>query len=129
MAGHLEHRDKLLVIGDSRIGEQQYEFCHTFITRENKIDTEMLPMIERVLADANPGYMVFPSSQSVKMFFEEEQIEELFSPDYLKSVNVITMGDQTERAAKFYGVKPDGKPETPSKQALIDTILKFESKI
>ena len=34
-----------------------------------------------------------------------------------------------ERALKFYGVKPDGKPETPSKQALIDTILKFESKI
>ena len=66
----------------------------------NKIDTEMLPMIKRVLADANPGYMVFPSSQSVKMFFEEEQIEELFSPDYLKSVNVITMGDQTERACK-----------------------------
>jgi uroporphyrinogen III methyltransferase / synthase len=129
VAGHLEHRDKLLVIGDSRIGEQQYEFCHTFITRVNKIDTEMLPMIERVLADANPGYMIFPSSQSVKMFFEEEKIEELFSPDYLKSVNVITMGDQTERALKFYGVKPDGKPETPSKQALIDTILKFESKI
>ena len=85
-------------------------------------------MIKRVLADANPGYMVFPSSQSVKMFFEEEQIEELFSPDYLKSVNVICMGDQTERAAKFYGVKPDGKPETPSKQALIDMILKFELK-
>jgi uroporphyrinogen III methyltransferase / synthase len=125
IAGHLEHRDKRLVIGDSRIGEQQYEFCHTFITRVNKIDTEMLPMIERILADAKPDTVIFPSSQSVKMFFEEDQVAELFPSDYLKSVNVICMGDQTERAAKFYGLNPDGKPESPSKQALIDTILMF----
>jgi uroporphyrinogen-III synthase len=38
-------------------------------------------------------------------------------------VNVICMGDQTERAAKFYGLNPDGKPENPSKEALIDAIL------
>ena len=59
VAGHLEHRDKLLVIGDSRIGEQQYEFCHTFITRENKIDTEMLPMIRTGFSGCKSGLYGF----------------------------------------------------------------------
>lgn len=125
VAGNLEHRDELLVIGDSRIVEQQYELCHTFITRNNKIDTTMLPLIRRMMDDANPDTIVFPSSQSVRMFFEEEQVAKLFPSDYLQQVKIICMGDQTERAAEFYGVKPDGKAETPTKQALIDAILSF----
>ena len=125
IAGHLEHRDKLLVIGDSRINEQQYEFCHTFITCVNKIDETLMPTIKRILDDAKPDTVVFPSSQSVKMFFEEEQVSGLFPSNYLNQVKVICMGDQTERAAHFYGLKPDGKAENPSKQALIDEVLKF----
>ncbi|WP_338471766.1 uroporphyrinogen-III C-methyltransferase [Niallia sp. XMNu-256] len=123
IAGHLQHRDKLLVIGDSRIGEQQYEFCHTFITRKNIIDTALLPMIKRMMDDATPDTLVFPSSQSVKMFFEEDDVAELFPAQNLQQVNVICMGEQTARAAEFYGVKPDGIAKAPTKDALIETIL------
>ncbi|WP_428910966.1 uroporphyrinogen-III C-methyltransferase [Niallia sp. Krafla_26] len=126
IADHLEHRDKLLVIGDSRIGEQQYEFCHTFITCDYKIDTTLTPTIKRILDDAKPDTIVFPSSQSVKMFFEEEQVTELFPSDYLAGINVICMGEQTERAVQFYGTKPDGTAANPSKQALIDAILNVQ---
>ncbi len=122
VAEHPEHRDKLLVIGDSRIGEQQYEFCHTFITRKNKIDTAMQPMIKRMLDDAKPDTLVFPSSQSVKMFFEEEDVTELFSARELPKVQIICMGEQTARAAQFYGLKTDGIAKAPTKEALIDVI-------
>jgi uroporphyrinogen III methyltransferase/synthase len=123
IAGKLEHRDKLLVIGDSRIGEQHYEYCHTFITRKIKIDTAMVPIIKRMLDEANPDTIVFPSSPCVKMFFEEEQVAGLFPSDYLQGIKVICMGDQTERALKFYGVKPDRKAEASTKQSLVDSIV------
>ena len=69
-----------------------------------------------MLAEANPDTVVFPSAQSVKMFFEEEDSSRLlFSSELFNDVNVVCMGDQTERAAQFYGVQPDGKPETSDK--------------
>lgn len=124
IAEHLEHRDKLLVIGDSRIGEQQYEFCHTFITRKNIIDTALQPLIKRMLNDAKPDTLVFPSSQSVKMFFEEDHVAELFTEWELPKVEIICMGEQTARAAQFYGLKIDGIAKKPTKEELIDIILR-----
>ena len=38
----------------------------------NIIDEKYLPIIKKMLAEASPDTIVFPSAQSVKMFFEEE---------------------------------------------------------
>jgi len=122
----LDQNDKLLIVGDSQIGQHQYEVCDFFTTSTKKIDEKYIPIIKRMLTEANPDTIVFPSAKSVKLFFEEECVAELFPPEFLDNVNVICMGNQTWTAAEFYGVQPDAKPEAPTRQELINCILKFK---
>lgn len=123
IADELEQNEKLLVVGDNRINNYQYANCDVFITSLNTIDEKYLPIIKRMLTESNPDTIVFPSAQSVKMFFEEESVTSLFPPDFIREVNVVTMGSRTETAAQFYGVQPDEVAETATKEALIQCIL------
>lgn len=116
-------RDELLVIGDSRIGEHQYELCHTFITNKNKIDSDYVPLLKRMIYEAHPDTIIFPSAASVRMFFEEEQISELYQYKNLKDLNIVSMGEKTTASLQFYGVKPDAAAESPTGSALIKAIL------
>jgi uroporphyrinogen III methyltransferase / synthase len=120
----LDQNDNLLVIGDSSVVQRQYGSCDFFKTSEKKVDEKYLPIIKRMITEANIDTIVFPSAQSVKMFFEEELVVQLFPPEFIHEVNVVCMGDQTWTAAQFYGVYPDAKPESPTRQALIDCIKK-----
>ncbi|MBB6444340.1 uroporphyrinogen-III C-methyltransferase [Bacillus benzoevorans] len=123
MTAYREPRDELLVIGDSRIGEHQYELCHTFITNKNMIDTDHLPILQRMISEANPDTIIFPSAASVRIFFEEAQMSELYSYQNLKDINVVSMGAKTTDSLKFYGVKSDAAAQTPTGSALIEAIL------
>jgi uroporphyrinogen III methyltransferase / synthase len=123
IADQLEQNDKLLVVGDNRINQYQYANCDVFITSIKTIDEKYVSIIKRMLSESNPDTIVFPSAQSVKMFFEEESVATLFPPEYLQEVNVVCMGSRTEMAAQFYGVKPDEVAETATKEALIQCLL------
>lgn len=118
-----EPRDELLVIGDSRIGEHQYELCHTFITNNLSLDTAFMPIIKHLMEEAEPDTIIFPSAASVTMFFETAEIAQLLSPHDLKELNVICMGEKTANALNFYGVKPHAVAKTPTITALIEAIL------
>ncbi|WP_338451191.1 uroporphyrinogen-III C-methyltransferase [Niallia oryzisoli] len=120
---HLFQHETLLVVGDSRIAHK-YRNCDLLITSEKVVDETYLPILKRILTDAKPDSIVFPSAQSIKMYFEEESVVKLFPPEFLQEVKVICMGDRSEMAAQFYGVVPDAKAETPTREALIDTIIK-----
>ncbi|MCQ6275188.1 uroporphyrinogen-III C-methyltransferase [Bacillus sp. V3B] len=124
----LEQNDKLLVVGDHRVNKYQYANCDVFITSMNTIDEKYLPIIKRMISDSNPDTIVFPSAQSVKMFFEEESVATLFPPEFLQEINVVCMGSQTETAAQFYGIQPDEVAETATKKALIECILNSPKK-
>lgn len=123
ITSYREPSDTLLVIGDSRIGEHQYELCHTFITNKNFIDKKYVPILQRMITDAKPDTIIFPSSASVRMFFEEEQMNELYRYQDLKDINVVSMGAKTTSSLNFYGVKPDATAEKPTGPALIDAVL------
>ena len=122
VADQIEQDEPLLVVGDNRVNKYQYAHFDVLITSENIIDEKYLPILRRMLAEANPDTVVFPSAQSVKMFFESELVAELFPPEFIHDVNVVCMGDRTWSSAQFYGVQPDAKPETPTSQALIECI-------
>ncbi len=123
ITSYREPRDELLVIGDSRIGEHQYELCHTFITNRNIIDSEFMPILKQILDESDPDTIVFPSAASVTMFFEAEEISDLFPANYLAEIDVISMGDKITTALKFYGVEPDATAKTPAGSAVIEAIL------
>ena len=57
----------------------------------------ILPIIKRMIVEANTDTIVFPSAQSVKMFFEEELVAQLFPPEFIHEINVVCMGDKTGR--------------------------------
>ena len=120
---HLFQNEALLVVGDSRVAHK-YRNCDLLITSEKVVDDTFLPILKRILHEAKPDSIVFPSAQSVKMFFEEEAVVGLFPPEFLEGVKVICMGNKSEMAAQFYGVQSDGIAETPTREALIDTIKK-----
>lgn len=125
---YIEPRDELLVIGDSRIGEHQYELCHTFITTMNSIDTNFSPIIKRILEEAAPDTIVFTSANSVRMFFEEQDVIELYSYRLLQGMNVISMGTKTTAALQFYGTTPDQTAVKPNVSSLIEVIKKCSPK-
>ncbi|WP_394237787.1 uroporphyrinogen-III C-methyltransferase [Niallia oryzisoli] len=120
---HLFQNEALLVVGDSRVAHK-YRNCDLLITSEKVVDDTFLPILKRILHEAKPDSIVFPSAQSVKMFFEEEAVVGLFPPEFLEGVKVICMGNKSEMAAQFYGVQSDGIAETPTREALIETIKK-----
>ena len=76
-----------------------------------------LPIIKKMLAEASPNTIVFPSAQSVKMFFEEELVAELFSSQFIHDEKVTFVWEnELGSVAQFDGVQPDAKPETPTKK-------------
>ena len=77
-----------------------------------------------MINEANPDTIVFPSGESVRMFFEENAAAELFPAYRLQGINVVSMGEKTTTALKFYGVIPTKTVETPTSSSLVDAILK-----
>ena len=124
----IEQNEPLLVVGDNRVNKYHYANFDVLITSENIIDEKYLTIIKRMITEATPDTIVFPSAQSVKMFFEEELVANLFPPELIHNVNVVCMGDRTWNAAQFYGVQPQAKPETPTTEALMECIANFSIK-
>ncbi|WP_071396159.1 uroporphyrinogen-III C-methyltransferase [Bacillus tuaregi] len=122
---HLFQNETLLVVGDSRIAHK-YRNCNLLITSEKVVDETYLPILKRILTDAKPDSIIFPSAQSVKMFFEEELVVDLFPEEFLQGVKVICMGERSTMAAQFYGVDPAATAEAPTREALIEAIKKIE---
>jgi uroporphyrinogen III methyltransferase / synthase len=114
--------EKLLVVGDQPMWKYQYEPCDFFQTHVKVIDESYMEILEKMLSEATPDTIIFPSSQSVQMFFEHERVAPLFSSELIKNIHVVCMGEQTESALEFYGIHPNAKPSKPTRQDLVNCI-------
>ncbi|WP_075980656.1 uroporphyrinogen-III C-methyltransferase [Bacillus massilinigeriensis] len=115
----------LLIVGsdslDSSYKEKFGEF--DFLqTSKKMVDEKQTPIFKRMLEEADLNTVIFPSSASVFMFFEEVLKKSILSSEALQKLEVVCMGEKTRIAATQLGLCPDREPESPTSQAMVECL-------
>jgi uroporphyrinogen III methyltransferase / synthase len=109
-----------LIVGDQATCQNdvyKIDKFDTFITSIKQIDEPFLPIIKRMLEEAQIDTILFPSGQSVAPFLQE--IDKI-SATLLSSSKIICMGEQSLQTAQQLGLNPFGMPELPTSASLLE---------
>lgn len=112
-----ELRD-FLVVGDESILQKGYK--KVLVTSKKEIDQQFLPIFKRMIGEAALNTVIFPSSAAVGPFVEALNDCGLAAAEFLKDLEVISMGKQTVAAVEASGLRSDGMPEYAAKEALLE---------
>jgi uroporphyrinogen III methyltransferase / synthase len=114
--------DGLLVVGDSD-QELRYEGTEFYLTSHKKVDEEYMPILSRMLEEAQINTILFSSSGSVNAFFNEGVKRNLVDKDLLETAELVCLGTKTETMLKTYGYKADTIPSKPNIDGVIGCLL------
>ncbi|MBM4765063.1 uroporphyrinogen-III C-methyltransferase [Bacillus sp. B15-48] len=122
----IEDIGRLLVVGDNP--QQQYKETDFFLTSIKEVDHSFLPILSRMLEEAQVNTIVFPSSASVKTFFEEGIHKGIISKELLETAEIVCLGNKTEAMLMEHGFKATNIPSTPSMADLLECLNNPRSK-
>lgn len=117
---------KRLVIGDESIAKK-YDQADYLVTSRKELDQQFIPILNRMLAEADVNTVVFPSSASVEPVvkaLEECGVEAL---KFFHGLQIVAMGTQTHSAAEEAGLNGVLIPEKATKDALIELLLEKQN--
>lgn len=112
----------LLVVGDN--DKNNIENADYLITSEKELDRQFLPIFQRMLEEADVNTMVFPNAAAVGTFTEGLKACNINAFELLKNVQVVCMGQQTKNAVDRAGLTADGMPESATREALVEYLIK-----
>jgi uroporphyrinogen III methyltransferase/synthase len=120
-----EEPGRLLVVGDESVREEYHDsdFYHT-ATKE--IDGQFLPILARMLEEAEVNTVIFPSAASVKMFMQEE-LGSVVSRELLERAEIVCLGNKTKSALKEHGLEAGLVPDKADKEALVSCLAQSEN--
>ncbi|PLS05664.1 uroporphyrinogen-III C-methyltransferase [Neobacillus cucumis] len=124
LAQQIEDSENMLVIGENHLLQKNYQKAEMMVTSEKELDRQFLPIFQRMLKEAKINTMIFPSSASVEPFLTTLEDCQMNAAELLHQVQVIAMGELTQAAAIKAGLAETEKPVTPTKEALVDYMVK-----
>jgi uroporphyrinogen-III synthase len=110
----------LLIVGDDSILNKEFDQVDILVTSKKELDHQFLPLFKRMLDEANVNTMVFPSSASVEPFVNALTECDINAAEFLKGLQVVSMGKQTEAAVIKAGFPSAGMPANATKEALVE---------
>lgn len=119
----VDESEHLLVVGDNYKQQQneQYDF---YLTSYKKVDEKFLPLIARMLDEAQVNTILFPSSGAVKLFMDEGVDKGFIGKELLENAEIICLGEKTKTTLEEFSYQADLVPETPSKEGVINCLRK-----
>lgn len=120
MAMDLPDPEGLLLVGDDRLLENNYQFAEMLVTSKREVDQSFLPIFQRMMEEADVNTLIFPSSASVVPFINALAQCNLDAVEFARNLQVIGMGKQTLAAAAKSGIRTIEMPENPTREALIN---------
>ncbi|MBU9719872.1 MULTISPECIES: uroporphyrinogen-III C-methyltransferase [Bacillaceae] len=132
LATTMEEAGTLLIIGDSTIRSQTLENTVNYgshdvlITSEKTIDEQFLPIVERMLEEADIDTIIFPSSLSIQPIVESSSAA---IHTLLGTSKIVAMGEKTEIMAATHGLNVNIRPTKPTVEELIKSLTIDEEKV
>ncbi|WP_404331034.1 uroporphyrinogen-III C-methyltransferase [Mesobacillus maritimus] len=126
LARHLDELNELehlLVVGDN-YKQQQYVQRDFYLTSYKKVDESFLPLIARMLDEAQVNTILLPSSGAVKVFMEEGVDKGFVGKELLEKAQIVCLGDKSKASLQEFSYQADLVPETPSKEGVINCLRK-----
>jgi len=126
LARHLDELNEseyLLVVGDND-KHQQYEQRAFYRTSYKEVDESFLPLIARMLDEAQVNTIFLPSSSAVKVLMEEGVDKGFIGKELLEKAEIVCLGDKTKASLQAFSYQADLVPETPSKEEVINCLRK-----
>jgi uroporphyrin-III C-methyltransferase len=111
----------LLVVGDA--GSHKVENADYMVTSKKELDTQFLPIFQRMLEEGNVNTMVFPSAASVEVFIDSLKKCSIDVYTLLKDVQVVCMGKHTKAAVEAAGLMADAVPKSATREALVEYLV------
>jgi uroporphyrinogen III methyltransferase / synthase len=126
LAAQLDEMDEsepFLVVGDN-YKQQRYGQSDFYLTSIKKVDEKFLPLIARMLDEAQINTIVFPSSGAVKVFMEEGVDKGFIGKELLEKAEIVCLGEKTKNTLQEFSYQPDFVPETPTKEGVVNCLRK-----
>lgn len=123
LTSEMDDEGKLLVVGDN-FKQGNVEEGDFYLTSEKKIDEAFLPILARMLEEAEVNTILFPSSEAVKLFMKEGIDKGLIAGELLEKSEVVCLGEKTKAALQEYGYSADIVPETATREGLMNSLRK-----
>jgi uroporphyrinogen-III synthase len=93
------------------------------VTSKKELDTQFLPIFQRMLEEGNVNTMVFPSAASVGVFIDSLKKCSIDVYTLLKDVQVVCMGKHTKAAVEAAGLIADAFPKSATREALVEYLV------
>lgn len=112
---------ELLVVCDRELSGKQ-PGGDIFYTSKTVLDQQFLPILSRMVEEANINSVILPSVLGVKVLFETEELQGIIPTEILAKSEIVCMGSKTAQAAHQYGLKTDVVLEAPTNAAVIECL-------
>jgi uroporphyrinogen III methyltransferase / synthase len=116
----LEHT---LVVGDN-YKQQEYDQHDFYLTSCKKVDEKFLPLLARMLGEAQVNTILFPSSSAVKVFMDEGVDKGYIEKELLEKAEIVCLGEKTKNSLQEFSYQADLIPESPSKEGVVNCLRK-----
>lgn len=118
---HLAQTGNVLVVGDESI-RNKYVEVDCLVTSRKELDRQFLPILKRMLEEADVNTVVFPCSASVDPVFQVLEECGIETSQFLNKIQVVAMGERTLSALADAGLNGAVAPETSTNEALIKVL-------
>ncbi|MFE8699242.1 uroporphyrinogen-III C-methyltransferase [Cytobacillus sp. FJAT-54145] len=135
LADEMPISGKLLIVGDNKAYRNkvnytvQYGTCDFLIVNELIVDEQFIPIFQRMLEEASLDSLIFPSSESVRMFVEDVVEKGFISASLVKKLDLFCMGERTKKTAELYGFVSKEQPEVPTIESMLDLLTINRDKV
>lgn len=119
----MDETEPVLVVGDN-YKEKQYKQHDFYLTSYKKVDEKFLPIVARMLDEAQVNTILFPSSGAVKVFMDEGVDKGIIEKGLLEKAEIVCLGERTKASLQEYSYQADVVPETPSKEGVVNCLRK-----
>jgi uroporphyrin-III C-methyltransferase len=120
---NMPETDSLMIVGDNSLLEKEFKQADILSTSKKVLDQQFLPIFKRMLEEADVNTVVFPSRASVAAMIEGLKECNIEASELFTNIQVVCMGQQTRNAVVEAGFKPNGMPQSPTKEALIEYLV------
>jgi uroporphyrin-III C-methyltransferase len=111
----------LLVVGDESISKK-YDGANYLVTSKKNLDQKFMPILKRMLAEADVNTVVFPCSAAVEPVVKVLEECGVDAGGFLKRLQIVAMGNRTLSAVVKAGLNGAVMPEKATKEALIELL-------
>ncbi|MEO2077222.1 MAG: uroporphyrinogen-III C-methyltransferase [Bacillus sp. (in: firmicutes)] len=119
VVGNIMDSEDMLIVGDQSIMKKTFVKADRMVTNKKELDIQFLPIFKRMLSEADVNTMIFPSSASVEPFVEALKKCDLNAVSFLKEMQVVSLGAQTQAALIKAGLPSTGMPSEATKESLV----------